>query len=187
MNRRSRKRLPWTYFDSLGWGGKRVDEDKARAIVRRVGLEATSELGETPLTVAAELGRVEMVRWLLDAGADVEDVAPQKHFRPALCAAAYGKRPEVAAMLINAGANLEACDSHSNTPLANAFVNCFCDPQPLASLLIANGAVVTERVRKLGERWNAASFKTFLLRMNPCEKLNDTTEKVAAPDQKRIP
>jgi ankyrin repeat protein len=165
MNGRARKRLPWTYYEALGWHGKRVDEERARDIVRRVGLDAASDLGDTPLTVAAELGREGMVRWLLEQGVDVEDVAPHKYFKPALCAAAYGKRPEVAALLIAAGANLEARDRFGNTPLANAFINCFTDPLPLAALLIEHGAEVTERVRDLGESWNAVAFHAFLARV----------------------
>jgi ankyrin repeat protein len=162
MSGRPRKRLPWTYYQALGWGGKRLDEERARKIVRRVGLDAASNLGDTPLTVAAVLGRAGMVRWLLEQGADVEDVAPHKYFKPALCAAAYGKRPEVAALLIAAGANLEARDRFGNTPLANAFINCFTDPLPLAALLIEHGAEVTDRVRELGESWNAAAFQELL-------------------------
>ena len=157
-----RKRLPWTYYEALGWGGKRVDEMRARGIVRRVGLHAASDHGDTPLTVAAVLGRPDMVRWLLAQGADVEDVAPHPYFKPALCAAAYGKSPEVAALLIAAGANLEASDRFGNTPLANAFINCFTDPLPLAALLIEHGAEVTDRVRELGDSWNAAAFRALL-------------------------
>jgi ankyrin repeat protein len=130
-----------------------------------VGLDAASDLGDTPLTVAAGLGREGMVRWLLEQGADVEDVARHKDFTPVLCAAAYGKRPEVAALLIAAGANLEARDRFGNTPLANAFINCFTNPLPLAALLIEHGAEVTERVRDLGESWNAVAFHAFLARV----------------------
>ena len=162
MSGRARKRLPWTYYEALGWGGKRVDEERAQGIVRRVGLDAANDHGDTPLTVASKMGSVGMVRWLLEQGADVEDVAPHKHFKPALCAAAYGKSPEVAALLIAAGANLEARDRCGNTPLANAFINCFTDPLPLAALLIGHGAEVTDRVRTLGEEWDAVAFRALL-------------------------
>src|SRR5687768_9743109 len=120
MTNQKRKKLPWTYNEALGWGGKRVDEERARGIVRRVGLNAANDHGDTPLTVAAVLDRPKMVQWLLEQGADVEDVAPHPYFKPALCAAAYGKSPDVAALLIAAGANLEAVDHIGNTPLANA-------------------------------------------------------------------
>jgi ankyrin repeat protein len=159
---RGRKRLPWTYYEALGWGGKRIDEERARGIVRRVGLDAANDHGDTPLTVAAVLGRAGMVRWLVDQGADVEDVAPHPYFKPALCAATYGKSPEAAAVLIAAGANLEAQDRFGNTPLANAFINCFTDPSPLAALLLEHGAEVTDRVRKLGEEWDAVAFRALL-------------------------
>jgi ankyrin repeat protein len=125
-------------------------------------LDAFNDVGDTPLTVAAELGRVSMVQWLLDQGADVEDVAPNSRFKPALCAAAYGKRPEVAALLIAAGAKLEVQDCFGNTPLANAFINCFTDPRPLAALLLSRGAEVTDRVRELGEEWDAAAFRALV-------------------------
>ena len=156
-----RKRLPWTYFEALGWGGKRIDEVRARAIITRVGLDATND-GDTPLTVAAVLGRAGMVQWLIDQGADIEDVAPHPNYKPALCAAAYGKSPEAAAVLISAGANLEAQDRFGNTPLANAFINCFTDPSRLAALLLGHGAVVTDRVLRLGEEWDAVAFHALL-------------------------
>jgi ankyrin repeat protein len=143
-----------------------------------VGVDAASDHGDTPLTVAAELGRAGMVRWLLKEGADVEDVAPHKYFKPALCAAAYGKRPEVAALLIAAGANLEARDRFGNTPLANAFINCFTDPLPLAALLIEHGAEVTERVRELGESWNAVAFDAFLARVTKSDRRDPTEQSV---------
>jgi ankyrin repeat protein len=174
MNERARKRLPWTYYDALGWGGKHVDEERACNIVRRVGLDAANDHGDTPLTVAAVLGRVGMVRWLLEQGADVEDVAPHQYFKPALCAAAYGKRAEVAALLIAAGANLESRDRFGHTPLANAFINCFTDPLPLAALLIEHGAEVTERVRELGESWNAVAFHAFLARVTMGDRRSPT-------------
>jgi ankyrin repeat protein len=179
---RARKRLPWTYYEALGWGGKRVDEEGARSIVRRVGLDAASDHGDTPLTVASELGRVEMVRWPLDQGADVEDVSPHQDFKPALCAAAYGKRPEVAALLIAAGANLEARDRLGNTPLANAFINCFTDPLPLAALLIEHGAEVTNRVRELGESWNAVAFRSLFAGVTESDRRSQTAGPGAAPD-----
>lgn len=165
MSGRVRRRLPWTYHKTLGWGGKRVDEERARDIVRRVGLDASNDHGDTPLTVAAVLGRGSMVRWLIEQGADVEDVAPHRDFKPALCAASYGKHPEVAALLIAAGASLNACDCFGNTPLANAFLNCFTDPLPLAALLIEHGAEMTERVRNLGEGWDGVAFHAFLARV----------------------
>ena len=162
MTTKPRKRLPWTYYEALGWGGKHLDEARARKIVERVGLDSASDHGDTPLTVAEVLGRTGMVRWLLQQGAGVDDVAPHEHFKTALCAAAYGKSPEVAYLLIAAGANLEACDSFGNTPLANAFINCFSDPLPLAAVLIESGAAVTGRVRSLGETWNAEAFRALL-------------------------
>ena len=170
MTTRPRKRLPWTYYQALGWGGKRLDEARARKIVERVGLDAANDHGDTPLTVAAVLGRGGMVRWLLEQGADVEDVAPHEHFKPALCAAAYGKSPEVASLLIAAGANLEACDRFGNTPLANAFINCFTDPLPLAAVLVEHGAAITDRVRFLGESWNADAFGAFLAKYAPHDR-----------------
>src|SRR5262249_15923192 len=151
--------------EALGWGGKRVDEQRARKIVERVGLDAASDHGDTPLTAAAGLGRVEVVRWLLERGADVNDVAPHKYFTPALCAAAYWKPRETAAVLailIAAGANLEARDRFDHTALSNLFINAHCDPLPLAAVLVEAGAQITPRVRELGESWNAEAFGAFL-------------------------
>jgi ankyrin repeat protein len=164
------KRLPWTYHEALGPGRKRLDEARAKAIVQRVGLHACNDLGDTPLTVAAMLGRTDMVRWLLAQGADVNAVAANGEGQPPLCAAAYWKQPEVAAILIEAGANLEATDRFNHTPLANAFINCFTDPLPLAGLLIAAGAAITDRVIYLGNEWNAEAFQAFLRKYPPGKK-----------------
>jgi ankyrin repeat protein len=63
---------------------------------------ATDELGRTPLQWAAHFGRPDIVRLLLDHGAQVEIEGP---LGTALHEAAWMGRPEVAKLLIGAGGN----------------------------------------------------------------------------------
>jgi ankyrin repeat protein len=74
--------------------------------------------GMTPLMLAADLGRVELVRELIAAGADVN--AAQKNGSTALHLAATSDQPAVATLLLDAGANSAARDNAGDTALAVA-------------------------------------------------------------------
>jgi ankyrin repeat protein len=109
--------LPSKYGNALGYDGHRIDIDKAKSIVTLVGVYATNTLGDTPLSLAASLGRIEVVNWLIDQGVDVNYMAPGSD-RAALLRAADQKRIEVAACLVRAGANIEVTDRFGLAPLA---------------------------------------------------------------------
>jgi hypothetical protein len=53
--------LPWQYRDALGYDGLPIDEERAKSIILEVGADAHNKLGDTPLSTAAMLGRVEIV------------------------------------------------------------------------------------------------------------------------------
>lgn len=161
------KRLPWEYRDALGYDGLPVNEDVAIQIVKDVGVHATNSLGDTPLSTAAMLGRVHTMQWLLNQGAVVDYVVPNKDGQTPLLWACEQKRLDAARLLLEYGANIEAVDRFNNTPLATTFVNCFADPIPLAEFLIRSGASITDRVRSLGTSWNADCFQQLLDRLNP--------------------
>jgi ankyrin repeat protein len=158
MAKTSRKSLPWEYRDALGYDGLSIDMELAKSIVLDVGVNAHNKLGDTPLSTAAMLGRVEMVEWLLEHGAAVDLVVPGGRGRTPLIWACEQKRLPVVKVLVNARANLEAVDDWGSTPLANTFINCFTDPFPIAEFLIAHGAKVTPRVIDLGRERDKARF-----------------------------
>jgi ankyrin repeat protein len=163
----SHNTLPWEYRDSPGYDGLPIDMDLAKSIVLAVGVESQNKLGDTPLSTAAMLGRVEMVVWLLDRGAAVDRVAPGGCGRTPLMWACEQKRLPVVKVLVDAGASLEAADDWGNTPLANAFINCFADPFPIAEFLIARGAKITPRVSALGSERDESRFAALLGSQRP--------------------
>jgi hypothetical protein len=162
MAKTSRNTLPWEYRDALGYDGLPIEEELAKSIILEVGVEAHNKLGDTPLSTAAMLGRVEMVEWLLQRGAAVDLVAPSGRGRTPLIWACEQKRLVVVKVLVNAGANLEAVDDCGNTPLANAFINCFIDPFPIAEFLISRGATITPRVFDLGSERDKSRFMALV-------------------------
>lgn len=71
----------------------------------------------TALHAAAELGGVDAISILVEAGADLE--VPSDHMSTALHLAASGGAVDSVAALLHAGANMQARDSAGNTPLHN--------------------------------------------------------------------
>jgi len=98
--------------------------------------------GETMLHGAAEYDNLELVRWLLDHGAD-SGARNDAGETPLHLAAAYGHR-EVAALLVGRGAAVQAADRDGNTPLLLAARNRHAE---LLRWLIAHGAKVNARNR----------------------------------------
>jgi ankyrin repeat protein len=76
------------------------------------------EYGENPLNVAAVYGRVEVVRVLLEGGANVEWT--NKHQATALHAAAYKGQLDVCRLLLDSGAKVNPVARWKLTPLHNA-------------------------------------------------------------------
>jgi len=160
------KSLPWEYQDALGYDGLPVDEDKAIRLIQTAGVHATNELGDTPLSTAATLGRTKTIKWLLENGAAVDYVIPDCNGKTPLLCACEQKRLAAAEFLLDHGADIEAVDRFNNTPLAITFVNCFADPLPLASMLVRRGAIISQRVKQLGVDWDLDRFQKFLESIN---------------------
>jgi len=92
--------------------------------------------GETPLTLAAALGHTDIVRWLVDNGADLE--RRNHHGISPLAAAARGGKHCVVQLLLGYGANTEAKEKvYQATALQLAF---------------EKGAVAVECIRLLLEK-----------------------------------
>src|SRR5262245_38019665 len=79
----------------------------------------TDARGTYPLHVAAEHGRAEAARVLLQFGADVS-LLDLENDAIALCWAAFFGRPEVAAVLLDAGSDVNQRNKHGLTPLGCA-------------------------------------------------------------------
>ncbi|KAF2971322.1 hypothetical protein GQX73_g2287 [Xylaria multiplex] len=105
--------------------------------------ESSAEKDRTPLQLAAEMGKLELVRMLLDHGANPNSTAACFHGRTALQAAASSESPneEIVQLLINKGAQVNAppADTGGITALQGAAI---CGHINIALLLIENGANV---------------------------------------------
>lgn len=78
-------------------------------------MDASTKLGATPLHVAAEQGRFELVRLLLDAGAAL-DAQTDAGLSPLSFAAEQGG-VDIARLLLDSGADVGACTHTGHTPL----------------------------------------------------------------------
>lgn len=86
---------------------KKNDVAQVRQLIaQRVNVNEPDSGGDLPLIMAAYLGHAEIVRLLLDAGADVKAVDPGMK-ATALHAAAYAGRTEAAQLLIDAGVEID--------------------------------------------------------------------------------
>ena len=81
----------------------------------RSRINARDRNGQTPLMRAASLGRIEAIRQLLNAGADIE-ARGNNGFTALMLAAGLG-RIEAIRQLLNAGADIEARDNNDSTAL----------------------------------------------------------------------
>lgn len=79
----------------------------------------TDARGTTPLHVAAQFGQAGAARMLLDYGADVS-LPDSENDSTALCWAAFFGRPEVVAVLLEAGSEPSQRNRHGLTPLGCA-------------------------------------------------------------------
>ncbi|KAL1964975.1 hypothetical protein VTN77DRAFT_6175 [Rasamsonia byssochlamydoides] len=75
------------------------------------------EAGPTVLSMAAEYGTMEMLRRLLDEGAEIKQ--ERDNYAPLLCAAGFG-RVDVLSLLLERGASIEATDEAGRTALHEA-------------------------------------------------------------------
>lgn len=151
-----------TFKKYLGYDGKKFDEEKALAVLNEIGVNATNDIGETPLIIAAYLERVVILKKILNDVDNVDYKIQGKISESALLEACGQRRLESIKLLVEGGANLEQEDRFGLTPLAKIFTNTFSDPIPSATYLVSKGAKLTDRVLKMGMSWNKDKFTDFL-------------------------
>ncbi len=132
MNKTGRRNLTIALFIGLAcWSSPAARAGKLSDAVKADDLQGiqalissgsnVNELDDfgTPLHMAAARGSVEIVKLLIDAGANVEaeTAAPSQNKAHPLHTAAYSNRATVAALLIERGAKVDARDSRGFTPL----------------------------------------------------------------------
>ncbi len=118
------------------------DLDRVKALLEGDSglLNARATDGKTAMLSAAYMGNVEVVEYLLDAGADIN--ARTNSNSVALHGAGYYGRDEVAKLLIARGADLNAANAYGFTPLLSA---CAGGRTAVARMLIEAGADITAR------------------------------------------
>lgn len=151
-----------TFKNNLGYEGKKFNGEKALAILNEIGSNATNEIGETPLIIAAYLERIEILKIIIDQTSDIDYKVPGSITETALLEACGQRRLNSIKLLVEAGANLEQEDRFGLTPLSKIFTNTFSDPIPSAAYLVSKGARITDRVLNMGMSWNQEKFTDFL-------------------------
>jgi ankyrin repeat protein len=100
-------------------------------------VDAICGAGESPLSLAASLGRVEVVRILLDAGALIET---EGQLEPTLHKGVRSGKVEIVRVLLDAGANVNQLADFAEAPLHIASEEGFSD---VVELLLSRGADAT--------------------------------------------
>lgn len=127
----------------------------AEALIEKVVADALTEKGVdvhtadkdgiTPLHLAAKNGQIEMVKFLIKRGANVNAQSAVNKLTPLHCAAVRKNNKEIIEILIKKGANVNALDESKNTPLHSASAEGHNSCQEVIKTLIKNGANVNAK------------------------------------------
>jgi hypothetical protein len=155
-----------SFKNHLGYDGKKFNPEKALSILNEIGVNATNDIGETPLIIAACLDRIEILKTIIEQTQNIDQKVQGSITETALLEACGQRRLESIKLLIEAGANLEQVDKFGLTPLSRIFTNTFSNPIPSATYLASKGAKITDRVIEMGMSWNKEEFTDFLKNIN---------------------
>jgi cytohesin len=108
-------------------------------LVNKADVNATNNVGQTPLSEAARIGKSDVVEFLLAHGADVNITGMFGSPLHAAMMAREANAAHIAALLLAHGANVNAVDNKGDTCLQSAASSGFKD---VAELLLANHADV---------------------------------------------
>ncbi len=102
---------------------------------------ATIEFNQPPpLGIAASEGYLDIVKRLLEAGANVN--SRYQNGKTALMSASFSGHLKIAGVLLDAGADVNASDTYGHTPLSNA---AFQGQSEIVRLLIKHGARIDDK------------------------------------------
>lgn len=124
-------------FDDVNWLIRQHDNENVKKILSETGIEATDGYLRTTLILAVLHKNIELLRWLIENGADINH--QDRNGYSALHFAAQEKTQEVAKLLLDNGASLELTDIHGNTPIWTAIFNAK-EELDLVKLYVQRGA-----------------------------------------------
>jgi ankyrin repeat protein len=163
-----------SFKNHLGYDGKKFNPEKALSILNEIGVNATNDIGETPLIIAACLDRIEILKTIIEQTQNIDQKVQGSITETALLEACGQRRLESIKLLIEAGANLEQVDKFGLTPLSRIFTNTFSNPIPSATYLASKGAkiclvdVVKDNVTKVEETIGTLNAITLVLNLICC-------------------
>ncbi len=109
--------------------------------------------GDTPLMVASQKGHAEVVKILVDRGAKVD----KKNFN-GWTALGYVSKPDIAALLLDGGANVNSVNNYGAVPLSSAAM---LGRKEVARLLLDRGADLDDALSKCRntlDEWSKLSY-----------------------------
>lgn len=108
-------------MESLFIDVEKQRNDNIKNILGQVGVDATDGDGRTALIHSAAYNNIELMRWLVKNGADIN--LKDRIGYTALHFAGQNKYVDIAAYLLEKGADPNVQDIHGNTPLWTAIFN----------------------------------------------------------------
>ncbi len=165
---------------------KQRDGEAFKALLPVSDIHAKDNAGSDALCVAALHGNVEIVKALIAGGAKVDTKTTPAEFTP-LHLAAWRQNPELARLLIEHGADVNARDAFGSTPLMWSAYNDYAEPATTEVLLKA-GADLSIRNSNgdTAMRWARARGETAIVALLKAHGAEDVASP-AMPEAKYIP
>jgi len=121
---------------------KNLNEEVRLLIARGANIEARDKFQQTPLIIACRLSNIDMIKQLLESGAN-PNVKNEWGYGPLYYAACHISNTEITKLLLDHGANPNCTDQSGNSILSMIVAKCrHQNPTfiEMAKLLITNGA-----------------------------------------------
>lgn len=151
------------YFGNLAWAKYLLDEHACNHLIPRRLTSRKDNYGRTPLFWAAIRGHRDVVKFLLDHGAQID--SKDRSNLTALHIAVTGDQKDVVSLLLDRGAQIESKAKYGDTPLIRAIQ---VNSEEIIKLLLERGA----RVDELPTPPGASSLKL------PTEPLEERTRQL---------